>query len=208
VPTIYVNRAFVAAVTMSQVRTIEILLRKSVPDLTKTEVQAEATHRYVAQLPEVTHFHNDASLIGDMMARPARLPGGRFKPDSVREKIRAAQLINRLQAHIFDGLETDRFDVRAAEPRKPADSKVFGSRICDRAHVTGRGVMYRKRWWARPRPEVSALTQGQRRALNKRSENGVARQRKRGWHEYDGIDCGHFLDEPEPGSAASRRTGI
>jgi hypothetical protein len=31
--------------------------------------------------------------------------GGRFKPDSVREKIRAAQLINRLQAHIFDGLE-------------------------------------------------------------------------------------------------------
>jgi hypothetical protein len=37
----------------SQVRAIEILLRKSVPDLTKTEVQAEATHRYVAQLPEV-----------------------------------------------------------------------------------------------------------------------------------------------------------
>ena len=39
--------------TMSQVRAIEILLRKSVPDLTKTEVQADATHRYVAQLPEV-----------------------------------------------------------------------------------------------------------------------------------------------------------
>jgi hypothetical protein len=39
--------------SMSQVRAIEILLRKSVPDLTKTEVQADATHRYVAQLPEV-----------------------------------------------------------------------------------------------------------------------------------------------------------
>ena len=38
---------------MSQVRAIEILLRKSVPDLTKTEVQADATHRYVAQLPDV-----------------------------------------------------------------------------------------------------------------------------------------------------------
>jgi hypothetical protein len=38
---------------MSQVRAIEILLRKSVPDLTKTDVQAEVTHRYVAQLPEV-----------------------------------------------------------------------------------------------------------------------------------------------------------
>jgi hypothetical protein len=39
--------------SMSQVRAIEILLRKSVPDLTKTEVQADATHRYVVQLPEV-----------------------------------------------------------------------------------------------------------------------------------------------------------
>jgi hypothetical protein len=59
--------------------------------------------------------YNDASSIGDMMARPARLPGGRFKPDSVREKIRAAQLINRLQAHIFDGLELSMSQVRAIE---------------------------------------------------------------------------------------------
>ena len=57
----------------------------------------------------------DASIIGDMMARPARLPGGRFKPDSVREKIRASQLINRLQAHIFDGLELSMSQVRAIE---------------------------------------------------------------------------------------------
>ena len=41
------------SLTMTQLRAIEILLRKSVPDLTKTEVQADATHRYVAQLPEV-----------------------------------------------------------------------------------------------------------------------------------------------------------
>jgi hypothetical protein len=41
------------SLTMTQLRAIEILLRKSVPDLTKTEVQAEAAHRYVAQLPEV-----------------------------------------------------------------------------------------------------------------------------------------------------------
>ena len=41
------------SLTMTQLRAIEILLRKSVPDLTKTEVQADATHRYVAQLPDV-----------------------------------------------------------------------------------------------------------------------------------------------------------
>ena len=38
---------------MTQLRAIEILLRKSVPDLIKTEVPADATHRYVARLPEV-----------------------------------------------------------------------------------------------------------------------------------------------------------
>jgi hypothetical protein len=41
------------SLTMTELRAIEILLRKSVPDLTKTELQAEATHRYVAQLPDV-----------------------------------------------------------------------------------------------------------------------------------------------------------
>jgi hypothetical protein len=48
-----------------------------------------------------------------MMARPARLPGGRFKPDSVREKIRAAQLINRLQACAMGEIELTMIQVRA-----------------------------------------------------------------------------------------------
>jgi hypothetical protein len=48
-----------------------------------------------------------------MMARPARLPGGRFKPDSVREKIRATQLINRLQACAMGEIELTMIQVRA-----------------------------------------------------------------------------------------------
>jgi hypothetical protein len=47
------------------VRAIEILLRKSVPDLTKTEVQADATHRYVAQLPEVLGREDWLSKYGE-----------------------------------------------------------------------------------------------------------------------------------------------
>ncbi len=38
---------------MMQVRAIEIILKKCLPDLTKTEVKEEVTHRYVAQLPDV-----------------------------------------------------------------------------------------------------------------------------------------------------------
>ena len=50
---------------MSQVRTIEILLRKCLPDLTKTEVQAEVNHRYVAQLPEVLSKEEWLAKYGD-----------------------------------------------------------------------------------------------------------------------------------------------
>jgi hypothetical protein len=39
--------------TLSQVRAIEILLRKCLPDLTKIEAKAEVNNRYVAQLPDV-----------------------------------------------------------------------------------------------------------------------------------------------------------
>ena len=38
--------------SMSQVRAIEILLRKVVPDLTAVAVKADVTHRFVAQLPD------------------------------------------------------------------------------------------------------------------------------------------------------------
>jgi hypothetical protein len=37
--------------SMSQVRGIEILLRKCIPDLTAVAVKADITHRYVAELP-------------------------------------------------------------------------------------------------------------------------------------------------------------
>jgi hypothetical protein len=38
---------------LTQIRAIEILLRKCVPDLTSTTVVADVTHRYVMTLPEV-----------------------------------------------------------------------------------------------------------------------------------------------------------
>ena len=39
--------------SMSQVRAIEILLRKSVPDLARVEVKTDAIYRYVAEIPPV-----------------------------------------------------------------------------------------------------------------------------------------------------------
>ena len=47
-----------------------------------------------------------------MAARKASLI---WHPDQVRQKIRASQLINRLHAHIFDGLELSPTQVRAIE---------------------------------------------------------------------------------------------
>ena len=37
--------------TMTQVRAIEILLRKSIPDLAAVEIKSEQTHRYVVEVP-------------------------------------------------------------------------------------------------------------------------------------------------------------
>ena len=39
--------------TMAQIRAIQILLHKCVPDLISTEVKAEITHRYVAEIPPI-----------------------------------------------------------------------------------------------------------------------------------------------------------
>src|SRR5262245_4007535 len=39
--------------TISQVRAIEILLRKCVPDLAAAEIKSEETHRYVVEMPPV-----------------------------------------------------------------------------------------------------------------------------------------------------------
>jgi hypothetical protein len=39
--------------TMQQIRAIEILLRKCVPDLTATDISAQFTHRYVIEVPSM-----------------------------------------------------------------------------------------------------------------------------------------------------------
>ena len=39
--------------TVTQVRAIEILLRKSIPDLAAVEIKSEQTHRYVVEVPPV-----------------------------------------------------------------------------------------------------------------------------------------------------------
>jgi hypothetical protein len=39
------------SLTMTQLRAIEILLRKSIPDLAAVEIKAEQTHRYVIEVP-------------------------------------------------------------------------------------------------------------------------------------------------------------
>jgi hypothetical protein len=38
---------------MTQLRAIEILLRKSIPDLAAAEIKSEQTHRYVVEIPAV-----------------------------------------------------------------------------------------------------------------------------------------------------------
>jgi hypothetical protein len=41
------------SLTMTQLRAIEILLRKSIPDLAAAEIKSEQTHRYVVEIPAV-----------------------------------------------------------------------------------------------------------------------------------------------------------
>jgi hypothetical protein len=41
------------SLTMTQLRAIEILLRKSIPDLAAAEIKSEQTHRYVFEVPPV-----------------------------------------------------------------------------------------------------------------------------------------------------------
>jgi hypothetical protein len=41
------------SLTMTQLRAIEILLRKSIPDLAAAEIKSEQTHRYVVEVPPV-----------------------------------------------------------------------------------------------------------------------------------------------------------
>src|SRR5262245_45664154 len=39
------------SLTITQLRAIEILLRKSIPDLAAVEIKSEQTHRYVVEVP-------------------------------------------------------------------------------------------------------------------------------------------------------------
>ena len=41
------------SLTMTELRAIEILLRKSIPDLAAAEIKSEQTHRYVVEIPAV-----------------------------------------------------------------------------------------------------------------------------------------------------------
>jgi hypothetical protein len=41
------------SLTGTQLRAIEILLRKSIPDLAAAEIKSEQTHRYVVEIPAV-----------------------------------------------------------------------------------------------------------------------------------------------------------
>jgi hypothetical protein len=41
------------SLTMTQLRAIEILLRKSIPDLAAAEIKSEQTRRYVVEVPPV-----------------------------------------------------------------------------------------------------------------------------------------------------------
>ena len=50
---------------VSQVRAIDILLKKVVPDLTRTEVTADITHRYVVRLPDVLDKETWLKRFGD-----------------------------------------------------------------------------------------------------------------------------------------------
>jgi len=51
--------------SMSQVRSIEVLLRKCLPDLTAVAVKADVTHRFVAQLPDVLSKEEWIKRYGD-----------------------------------------------------------------------------------------------------------------------------------------------
>src|SRR6185369_2415340 len=41
------------SLTMTQLRAIEILLRKCIPDLAAAEIKSQQTHRYVVEVPPV-----------------------------------------------------------------------------------------------------------------------------------------------------------
>jgi hypothetical protein len=47
------DRVLLVATSRNQLRAIEILLRKCIPDLAAAEIKSEQTHRYVVEVPPV-----------------------------------------------------------------------------------------------------------------------------------------------------------
>jgi hypothetical protein len=67
--------------SLSQVRAIEILLRKCIPDLTAVAVKADVTHRFVAMLPDVLDKNEWIRKYGD----PRQLEGTTDeKPETIQ----------------------------------------------------------------------------------------------------------------------------
>ena len=64
-------------ISMTRLRAIEILLRKVVPDLSRTIVQADVNVRYVVRLPDVLSKEDWLRRYGD----PKQIEGHALDPD-------------------------------------------------------------------------------------------------------------------------------
>ena len=64
------------SLTRTQLRAIEILLRKSIPDLAAADIQNEQTHRYVVELPPVLSKVEWQEKYGPIIEPTAALPTG------------------------------------------------------------------------------------------------------------------------------------
>jgi hypothetical protein len=64
------------SLTMTQLRAIEILLRKSTPDLAAAELRSEQTHRYVVELPPVLNKVEWQEKYGGSVEPTAAAPSG------------------------------------------------------------------------------------------------------------------------------------
>ena len=60
---------------MSQIRAIDILLKKIIPDLTRTEIAADLNVRYVAELPKVLTKSEWISKYGSDHLSPPMIEG-------------------------------------------------------------------------------------------------------------------------------------
>ena len=96
------------SLTITQLRAIEILLRKSIPDLAAAEIKSEQTHRYVAELPPVLSKEEWLEKYGKC-DQGVRLPD---KP----EPTDLSALLTEQIAHFSPLLETTRCAAGSALP--------------------------------------------------------------------------------------------